>query len=320
MASSTRESAAKTPSIARASPRTKISTPRSKRSTNASSEANRSPSRASSGSVVLGGEVARLVDAAHDHRQHRIGLALLAGDGDAAEPLPVVVDDVPGRRRRARAGRIGAAPRPSRSGPTPRTAPAPGSRRGGSSPARGAPPARRAARRRRAGSPGRSRSTAPRPTRHRSRPRPARTSVAAPPHDSARRQTCYSREHITAQFQRVERSARCVRVARDATNSERRRAPPSHVPPGATGAEGARVRSDLVSPGATDAAAARCSTRHEEAPARGRGLRRGGRSDQWAQPPALAGEPSVLNEEPQAQLLTAFGLLIAKPEPISEST
>ena len=41
---------------------------------------------------------------------------------------------------------------------------------------------------------------------------------------------------------------------------------------------------------------------------------------QWAQPPALDGEPSVLNDEPQAQLLTAFGLLIAKPEPMSEST
>ena len=41
---------------------------------------------------------------------------------------------------------------------------------------------------------------------------------------------------------------------------------------------------------------------------------------QWAQPPALPGDPSVLNEEPQAQLLTAFGLLIAKPEPMSEST
>ena len=44
-----------------------------------------------------------------------------------------------------------------------------------------------------------------------------------------------------------------------------------------------------------------------------------GRS-QWAQPPALAGDPSVLKLEPQAQLLTAFGLLIAKPEPIREST
>ena len=32
------------------------------------------------------------------------------------------------------------------------------------------------------------------------------------------------------------------------------------------------------------------------------------------------GDPSVLNEDPQAQLLTAFGLLIAKPEPMSEST
>jgi hypothetical protein len=41
---------------------------------------------------------------------------------------------------------------------------------------------------------------------------------------------------------------------------------------------------------------------------------------QWAQPPALEGEPSVLNDEPQAQLLTAFGLLMAKPEPMSEST
>lgn len=44
------------------------------------------------------------------------------------------------------------------------------------------------------------------------------------------------------------------------------------------------------------------------------------RGGQWAQPPALAGDPSVLNDEPQAQLLTAFGLLIAKPEPMSEST
>jgi hypothetical protein len=41
---------------------------------------------------------------------------------------------------------------------------------------------------------------------------------------------------------------------------------------------------------------------------------------QWAQPPAFDGEPSVLNDDPQAQLLTAFGLLIAKPEPMSEST
>ena len=60
---------------------------------------------------------------------------------------------------------------------------------------------------------------------------------------------------------------------------------------------------------------------HQEAPANGsRGFEERVSGSQWAQPPALAGEPSVLNDEPQAQLLTAFGLLIAKPEPMSEST
>lgn len=41
---------------------------------------------------------------------------------------------------------------------------------------------------------------------------------------------------------------------------------------------------------------------------------------QLAQPPTRPGEPSVLNDEPQAHELTALGLLMAKPEPMSEST
>ena len=63
------------------------------------------------------------------------------------------------------------------------------------------------------------------------------------------------------------------------------------------------------------------SVRTAEAPAHGRGFGASGEDEgQWAQPPAFVGEPSVLKDEPQAQLLTALGLLIAKPEPISEST
>lgn len=59
---------------------------------------------------------------------------------------------------------------------------------------------------------------------------------------------------------------------------------------------------------------------HEEAPALGQGFFAEEVVNQWAQPPSFAGEPSVLKDEPQAQLLTAFGLLMAKPEPMSEST
>ncbi len=59
---------------------------------------------------------------------------------------------------------------------------------------------------------------------------------------------------------------------------------------------------------------------HEKAPTRGRGSSVEETRNQWAQPPALAGAPSVLKDDPQAQLLTAFGLLMAKPEPMSEST
>jgi len=60
--------------------------------------------------------------------------------------------------------------------------------------------------------------------------------------------------------------------------------------------------------------------RHEKAPTQGRGSSVEETRNQWAQPPALAGAPSVLKDDPQAQLLTAFGLLMAKPEPMSEST
>ncbi len=59
---------------------------------------------------------------------------------------------------------------------------------------------------------------------------------------------------------------------------------------------------------------------HEKAPTQGRGSSVEETRNQWAQPPALAGAPSVLKDDPQAQLLTAFGLLMAKPEPMSEST
>ncbi len=57
-----------------------------------------------------------------------------------------------------------------------------------------------------------------------------------------------------------------------------------------------------------------------KAPAQGRGSFAEETRNQWAQPPALAGAPSVLKDDPQAQLLTAFGLLMAKPEPMREST
>jgi hypothetical protein len=61
----------------------------------------------------------------------------------------------------------------------------------------------------------------------------------------------------------------------------------------------------------------RTATKKPRLGGRGSSVRSGAGQPQQP-PPDL--EPSVLNEDPHEQLLTAFGLLIAKPEPISEST